>query len=400
MSIPILLLSDSPDSHSGLGRITRDIAIHISQMPEFRVGVMGRGGRGSSRLPFPQYVLNGEDNWGELRFEECWRDFARNEKGVVLSVWDASRVRWLVAPSQLPPALVTLLKSGQFQRWGYFPLDATGPNNRLTQINADTIKRFDRVLAYGMWGQDVIRKSTGRAEVDWLPHGVNFNAFQPRSPNEGKEFQESLEKWSDNELVGMVATNQTRKDWGLAFCVFDQLRRQRPGIQFWVHIDSMLRHWNIHSLIRDYGLTDCVQVTQEGLFSDTGLSHFYSACNLTILPSSEGFGYPIVESLACGTPVIHSNYAGGAELVPNKDWLVEPVTYRLEGIYNNLRPVWAPEDWVEAITRCLENPWDAQECRRSVSHLDWMNLKGPWEKWLLKGVGLGPRLETPKEKVG
>jgi len=343
--------------------------------------------------------LNGEDNWGEMRFEECWRDFARDDKGVVFSVWDASRVRWLVAPSHLPSALITFLNSDQFQRWGYFPLDATGPNNRLTQINADTIKRFDRVLAYGMWGQEVIRNSSGRTDVDWLPHGVNFNAFQPRAPNTCKEFQESLEKWEGKEVVGMVATNQTRKDWGLAFCVFDQLRRQRPGIQFWVHIDSMLRHWNIHSLIRDYGLTDCVQVTQEGLFSDTGLSHFYSACNLTILPSSEGFGYPIVESLACGTPVIHSNYAGGAELVPNKDWLVEPVTYRLEGIYNNLRPVWAPEDWVEAITHCLDNPWDAPECRRSVSHLDWVNLKGPWEKWLFKGVGLGPRLETQKENA-
>ena len=384
--VPILLLSDSPDSHSGLGRITRDIALQLSQMPEFRVGVMGRGGRGSSRLPFPQYIIGPEDNWGQMKFSECWRDFAQDERGVVFTIWDASRVRWLVAQEGLPPSLTGLLNEGRFERWGYFPLDASGPNNKITGVNADTISRYERVLAYGLWGKQLIENSTKRTNVDWLPHGINFNAFQPRDKTAARMAMGVSEGC---DLVGMVATNQTRKDWGLAFCVFDQLRKNRPGIKFWCHTDVLIRHWNLDALLQDYNLRDCVHITQEGSFSDTELSHYYSACDLTVLPSSEGFGYPIVESLACGTPALHSNYAGGAELVPNKDWLIEPVTYRLEGQFNNLRVVFDPQDWVNAVVACLDDTWPSTECRRSVEHLDWVNLKQPWRQWLLSGVGLG-----------
>jgi glycosyltransferase involved in cell wall biosynthesis len=152
----------------------------------------------------------------------------------------------------------------------------------------------------------------------------------------------------------------------------------------------MIRHWNILALIQDYGLQEHIRCTASGSMTDKELSWFYSACDLTILPSSEGFGYPIGESLACGVPVIHSTYAGGAELIPVPEWKVEPITYRLEGIYNCLRPVWDPQDWVNAIMAYLEGErWTAEECRRSVEHLDWMKLGSVWQKWMLKGIGIG-----------
>lgn len=386
MSLPFVILSDSVDYPSGLGRIARDIAVQANQLPEFRVATIGRGGRSSSRLPWPQYVLGENDGWGETKLEECWKDFARDEIGVLLTIWDASRVRWLVQNDQMPQNTIKFLNEGRFERWGYFPVDSTGPLEKLTGINADTIQKFDRVLAYGLWGKGVLERSTGRQDIEWLPHGVNFNAFQPRERTAARMAMGVSENC---ELIGMVATNQTRKDWGLAFYLFNQLRKQRPGIKFWIHTDTMVRHWNLYALAADYNLGDSLLATPEGMFSDTEISHYYSACNLTILPSSEGFGYPIVESLASGTPCIHSNYAGGAELVPNKDWLVEPLTYRLEGQYNNLRPVWKPQDWVNAIIACLEDPSPEEECRRSVSHLDWHELGPVWRRWLLKGVGLG-----------
>lgn len=387
--VPMMILSDAPDSHSGLGRITRDLAVQVAKLPEFRVATMGRGGRGTSKLPFMQYCFGDAqghgDGWGEGRLEECWRDFAGNERGVLFTIYDASRLRWLVSPDELiDQGLVKFLNSCPFERWGYFPIDSTGPNNRLTGYIADTIKRFDRVLAYGLWGSEVISQSIGR-EVEWIPHGVNFNAFQPRD-RVGSRLALGIRE--GEVLIGMNATNQTRKDWGLALCLFDQLRKQRGGLRFWVHIDEMVRHWNLHALIHDYGLSDVVKVTIHGSLSDKELSWHYGACDLTILPSSEGFGYPIVESLACGVPVIHSRYAGGAELVPNLDWLVEPVTYRLDSQWNCLRPVWEVQDWVNAVIAALDNPWSAGECRRSIDHLDWVNLGPVWAKWMRKGIGI------------
>lgn len=380
-----MILSDSPDCQSGLGRIARDVATIVSRMPEFRVAVMGRGGRGSARLPFPQFVFGESEGWGASVIEECWLDFAGNEQGVLLPIWDNTRLRYLVSKDGLPDDLVKFLDSGRFARWLYCPVDASGPNNRLSGMQADTIKRFDRVLAYTLWGKQVIENSIGR-EVDWCPHGINGDVFQPRDKAAGRL---AMGFHSSDTVIGMVATNQARKDWGIAFCAIAELRKHRPGIKFWIHTDVLVRHWDIRALVADYHLEDIVKVTMSRTLSDPELAVHYSACDITMLPSAEGFGFPLVESLACGVPVVHGNYAGGAEFIPNREWLVEPLTYRLESRWNCLRPVFDPGEWKEGLERALDSNWSAEQCRASVEHLFWKNLSSVWRKWLLSGIGVG-----------
>ena len=386
MPVPILLLSDSIDSHSGLGRITRDIAVQTGRLPEFRVGTIGRGGRGTRRAPWPQYVI-GDHDWGQSYISECWRDFAGDERGVLMTIWDASRVRWQVDPRQADEPLRAFMNERRFEKWLYVPVDASGPNNKLSGVLADTIGRFDRVLAYGMWSEDVVRRSLVRPHKDlsWLPHGVNFKTFATRDKVGARM---AMGMSGDGQLAGVVMTNQARKDWGMVAVCAAELRKTRPGLRWWWHADVEVRHWNLMALRQDYGLEDVVRITQSGQYSDEEMSWKYSACDVTVLPSSEGFGYPIVESLACGVPCVHSTYGGGAELIADKMLKVEPVTYRLEGTYNSMRPVWEPQSWVNTVSAVLDVEWDREELRRSVSHLDWKNLGLVWAKWLKAGVGL------------
>jgi len=129
-----------------------------------------------------------------------------------------------------------------------------------------------------------------------------------------------------------------------------------------------------------------VQVELDYL-TDKSMSYMYSACDVTMLPSlGEGFGYPIVESLACGTPCVHGNYAGGAELIPNQSWLVDPITYRYETRNNCKRPVFNPQDWADAAFRILQEEKPAEFCRASVQYLDWKVLKEAWVKWFKGGL--------------
>lgn len=385
MQTPILFYGDSPDLRTGLARIGRDLAVHCCTLPEFRVGYLGRGGVGSRQLPFAQYNFPESAQWGEMQIARVWSDFAGDERGVIFSIWDASRLGWFSNPypEAMPPDLYRFLKSGRFQRWGYFPVDSGGVAGKLTLPSRETISAYDRVLGYGAWGAQVLSDSIDR-EVDWIPHGINLDVWQPRDK---KASRMAMGVKSDWPIIGCVMSNQTRKDWGLAFAIANQLQDHF----FWFHVDALVRdfRWDMRALVGDYGIDQSrLLVTMSGTMSDDELSYFYSACDLTMLPSlGEGFGFPIVESLACGVPCIHGNYGGGVELVPRTEWLVEPMAWRAEGLQNCVRPVYRPEDWVDAIRVALSDPADAQWCRESVEHLSWSNLwPAAWRKFFLEGL--------------
>jgi glycosyltransferase involved in cell wall biosynthesis len=62
-----------------------------------------------------------------------------------------------------------------------------------------------------------------------------------------------------------------------------------------------------------------------GKVSDEGVRRAYSGADLTVLPSfEEGFGLPIIESMACGTPVACSNAACLPEVADNAAEYFDP----------------------------------------------------------------------------
>lgn len=383
---PLLIIGDAPERVGGLSRITRDLATLISTLPEFRVGVYGRGGRGSRHLPFAVYSFDERDQWGEETLPVVWNDFAGRERGIILTIWDASRLDWFALPQYINGPLGDFLRDGHFERWGYFPIDSTGPQDRLTGIACDILRAYDRVLAYTMWGQQQIQNSTGRTDVDWMPHGIDLNVFRPRDKQAGRRLLGSRVH-EDDIVIGCVMTNQPRKDWGTAFETFRLLQDQYKHIRFWCHTDALQRSngYSLYALAADFGVGENTIITMN--YSDEQLVLAYSACDLTILPSVEGFGYPIVESLACGTPVIHSSYGGGAELVPRKSWLVDPIAYRLDTLYNARRPVFRASDWLNAINKAKEEPSTRDECTKAVEHLRWdLLFPATFKKWMLVGL--------------
>jgi glycosyltransferase involved in cell wall biosynthesis len=81
--------------------------------------------------------------------------------------------------------------------------------------------------------------------------------------------------------------------------------------------------------IKELGLEK--QVIIFGYASEEELINLYSNAEFFIYPSFyEGFGFPILEAIACKCLVITSNTSSIKELVPNKNWLFDP--YDLEDI--------------------------------------------------------------------
>jgi glycosyltransferase involved in cell wall biosynthesis len=87
--------------------------------------------------------------------------------------------------------------------------------------------------------------------------------------------------------------------------------------------------------VTELGLQDVVRFT--GFVSDDELPALYNAATLLALPSRyEGFGLPVLEAMACGTPVVCSNTSSLPEVAGQAALLVSP-----EDV----------QGWAEAITR-------------------------------------------------
>jgi len=190
--------------------------------------------------------------------------------------------------------------------------------------------------------------------------------------------------------VGVVATNQERKDWGLVAEVCAKLAEVvgATGDDFktWWHTDTLKRACDLDALVADYGLEEVVEVTLAPM-DETELVRRYRQCDVTLAPGSgEGVGYPLFESLACGVPVVHGDYAGGASLMRTcglGDLLVAPVAWRLEGQHNARRPVYTADDWMLRTVVVLEMK---QQWREKVRHLDWHALGPRFLEWFNEGI--------------
>lgn len=422
-SVPLLFYGDSPTLPTGLSKIGKDlsslIAAHLS---EFRVGFYGRGGQYDRRLPFPQYNFQPSpySQWGELDLSIVWGNFAGAEQGIIFTIWDPSRLTWFGDPQFDPssmladPALDRLsifLNSDRFARWGYFPIDALGggADGTLTAQLTQTIAGYDRVLAYTEFGARVIQRSLkalglGERQVDWIPHGYDPAIFHPaKDGEEVRRAKEGLGFSPSDTIIGCVMSNQYRKDWGTwaATChrLSEMLRNDIPNLKFWAHVDSLDMHWDLRVLIEDFQLWDVVRLTTDTVPDDV-MAERYRACAATFLPSlGEGFGYPIVESMACGVPCVHVEYGGGNGF----SFLnASPAAFRRDTRWNVLRPVLSHEEFAVLLARVLHFGlgWkDMQaECVRQVEHLQWKKLwAGAWRPWLLEGIGAAsPEKIAPK----
>lgn len=89
----------------------------------------------------------------------------------------------------------------------------------------------------------------------------------------------------------------------------------------------------LEPLVRDRGLAE--RVIFRGFVPDPELAMWYGGALAVVFPSlTEGFGYPIVEGMAAGVPVVTSRVGACAETGADAAWLVNPtdVTAIAEGM--------------------------------------------------------------------
>jgi len=152
-----------------------------------------------------------------------------------------------------------------------------------------------------------------------IPYGVDHDIFKPSSSKEATR-KKILEKFLISEspyLIHISESNWARKN---IFRLFEAFKKAKSlGLKHKLLIigknDSIV-HEKAKSIPDIYML---------GFVSESNLVSLIQGSDALINPSiHEGFGLPMLETMACGVPVITSNVFSPPEIVNNGGLLVDP----------------------------------------------------------------------------
>jgi len=187
-----------------------------------------------------------------------------------------------------------------------------------------------QVVAYSRFGQRKFREAG--IEADYIPHGVD-TAFYCLDPAPKADLKERLGFPRDCYLVGMVAANKgwpSRKAFEECFDAFSQFVQECREARLYAHSmsSSVYKGPDLNNLGVSYGISSYLRFANPYLlltrYSLDDMRQTYSAFDVLLAPAyGEGFGLPIVEAQACGTPVIVTDFSSMPELCGG-GWLVKP----------------------------------------------------------------------------
>ncbi len=204
-------------------------------------------------------------------------------------------------------------------RWCvYMPID----HDPIPPAVLEAIKGAYRVCSYSRWGERMLNDA-GVINT-YIPHGVDTKMFAPADKIEARK---KMGIDPDCFLIGMVAANKgtpSRKAFPENLAAVAMFKRAHPElkVKLYLHTGETTMHQGIDFdvLLKslDYKHDEVIFINQYkyllGL-SEEYMANAYNAMDVLLASTmAEGFGIPIVEAQACGTPVITTNFSSMPEL--------------------------------------------------------------------------------------
>jgi glycosyltransferase involved in cell wall biosynthesis len=125
-------------------------------------------------------------------------------------------------------------------------------------------------------------------------------------------------------FVLYVGTIEPRKNLTRLVLAFAQAQRQQPDLELILVGQLGWKYASLLKAIEDLQLGSAVR--RLGYVPDEDLPALYNLARVLAFPSLyEGFGLPVVEAMACGTPVLTSNGSSLAEIAVGASYLIDPL---------------------------------------------------------------------------
>jgi glycosyltransferase involved in cell wall biosynthesis len=162
---------------------------------------------------------------------------------------------------------------------------------------------------------ELLKINPDKIRVIYLAHSEAF-----RKLDKYQSASYVLNKYGFRDYVLTVGDIQAGKNLVRLIEAFAMLKNSNQECKLVLVGKERSPYSELHETIRRMRLENTVKFT--GYVSQEDLIHLYNAAHLCVYPSLyEGFGLPILEAMACGTPVVTSNIssipevAGGAALL-------------------------------------------------------------------------------------
>jgi glycosyltransferase involved in cell wall biosynthesis len=313
--VKILWHSNAPHAPSGYGNQTKLFAPLVRELGH-DVAISAFYGAKGTHFQWEGmtvYPAVADDYGADILTPHALHHFGGDtlRAGLILTLLDI----WVLPPSMFDNANVAC----------WVPIDHDPVPPRV----ADWFRQAPGAVPIAMtrFGQKALEQALPGRLVEYVPHGVDCKAFD-RLDDEGRA--EARARFGvtseDTFVVGMVAANQgnpSRKSFGEALDAFAKFHTTRPDSVLYLHTEREGRFHgvNLPSLIEAVGIPkQAVRFVSQypyltGELGDQYMRAAYNAMDVLLAPSmGEGFGIPLMEAQACGTPVITTNMTACPEV--------------------------------------------------------------------------------------
>jgi glycosyltransferase involved in cell wall biosynthesis len=207
-------------------------------------------------------------------------------------------------------------------------------NPPLTQTWAAQLMQMNFVFFISELGKQAALKA-GMKNVDHLLVGADTKTFYPADTEERNKIREDL--GVSNEFVILtVADNQERKNIWAEFEIISKLKKDGMKVKFILVTREHSPVGNkLRDLALDYDLNKELVIIERGI-GVVQLRSLYVAADVYLSTSkAEGLGIPILEAMACGTPVVATDTGAITELLDEHRGFLIGYEYEFRDVWGN-----------------------------------------------------------------